>query len=186
MKRVLLIYLCFLVAASMAFSQPPGSIGVFADNTATICDVYDQAPGLLQLHVVHVYTPGATAAQFKLDCTSWGPTGWTYLGEAWPYTTTIGNTQTGAAVAYGACLSGPIYLVAVQYYVQGLTPPCSFCQIVADPTATPPGIYVADCSDPPNVVTATGGDVVINPVEGCFCNIPAQETSWGQLKAFYK
>jgi hypothetical protein len=35
-------------------------------------------------------------------------------------------------------------------------------------------------------LTATGGDVVINPIEGCFCDIPVEETSWGQIKSLYK
>ncbi len=185
MKRVLLLSLCLLVAASIAFAQPPGSIGVFADPGATVCDVYD-IPGLLQLYVVHVWTPGATAAQFRLDCTSWNNGAWTYIGETWYYATVIGNTQTGAAVAYGYCAPSPNALVQVNYFVNGLAGDCQFCQIVADPNAVPPGIYVADCSDPPIVNPATGGDVVINPTPGCYCNIPAEETSWGQLKALYK
>ncbi len=185
MKKVLLLCICFLVAASITLAQPPGSIGVFADTQGLICDVYD-APGLLTLHVVHVYTPGATGSQFRLDCSTWNNGFWTYLGETFAFPTVIGNTQTGIAIAYGYCASSPNLLVTVNYFVQGLAGTCQFCQIVADPNAIPPGIYVADCSDPPNVVTATGGDVVINPEPGCYCDIPAQQTSWGQLKALYQ
>jgi hypothetical protein len=172
----------------MAFAQPPGSIGVFADPGATNCDIYDTVAGLITTYVVHVFTPGATASQFKLDCTTWNPTGfWTHLGETYAYTSVLGNTQIGVAIAYGACIPGPNLLATVNWFGSGLATPCSFCQIVADPTAVPPGIYVADCADPPNVVTATGGDVVINPVPpDCVCDVPAEETSWGQLKALYK
>jgi hypothetical protein len=77
-------------------------------------------------------------------------------------------------------------ILTIQFFAQGLSGPCSYCQVMADPTATPPGIYVTDCSSPPLLLNATGGDVVINPIPGCFCNIPVEETSWGQIKSLYQ
>ncbi len=186
MKKALLLAVCLMLAGTVAFAQPPGSIGIFADTGGTNCDIYDSAPALITTYVVHVYTPGATASQWRLDCVTWNNGGWSYLGETSPYTAVIGNSQTGIAIAYGYCAASPNLLLTVNWFGSGLASTCQFCQIVDDPTAVPPGIYVADCEDPPNVVTATGGDVVINPIEGCFCNIPAEETSWGQLKALYQ
>ncbi len=187
MKKALLLTICLMLAGTMAFAQPPGSIGVFADTGGLICDIYDAAPGLITLYVVHVYSPGATASQFRLDCTTYNPgAGWTHLGETYPYTAVIGNTQTGVAIAYGYCVPSPNLLTTINYFGSGLAQTCAFCQIVDDPGAVPPGIYVADCADPPNVVAATGGTLMINPDETCYCNIPAEETSWGQLKALYK
>ncbi|MCK4776515.1 MAG: hypothetical protein KAT30_17080, partial [Candidatus Krumholzibacteria bacterium] len=75
----------------------------------------------------------------------------------------------------------------IDYFAQGLSPPCSYIQVVADPLAyDPPGIQVADCAFPPNVVNATGGDVVVNPDASCMCNIPVEETTWGKVKALYR
>ncbi len=186
MKRILVLAVCLTLAGTLAIAQP-GSIGVFADTGGTNCEIYDSAPGLITTYVVHVYTPGATASQFKLDCSTWNNGVWTHLGETYPYTSVIGNTQVGVAIAYGTCVASPNLIATVNWFGNGLASTCQFCQVVADPTAVPPGIYVADCEDPPNVLTATGGDVVINPVDpDCRCNIPAKETSWGKMKALYQ
>jgi hypothetical protein len=184
MRKLLLLSLVILCVSSFAFAQPPGSIGLFADPGATTCDVYD-VPGLLLIYVVHVYTPGATGAQFRVVC-AWGAN-LTYLSDAvTPPYISIGNSQTGIAIAYGMCVPSPNMILTLQFFAQGLSGPCSYCQVMEDPTANPPGIYVTDCASPPNLLTATGGDVVINPEPGCYCNIPIEETSWGQIKSLYK
>jgi hypothetical protein len=169
----------------MAFAQT-GSIGLFADVGATNCDVYDVVPGLVIVYVVHVYTPGATAAQFKVDHLSWGAGTLTYLAEfATPPYIPIGNSQTGITIAYGSCQPSPNMIMTIQYFGSALTPPCSYIQVVPDPAANPPGILVAECT-PPSLKVATGGDVVVNPDPTCFCNIPVEETTWGQVKALYQ
>jgi hypothetical protein len=188
MKRFVLLSIGLLLVASLAFAQT-GSIGLFADPAALSCDVYDSGPGLVIVYVIHVYTPGATASQF-IVASMWG-NAMTYLSEAVtaPYIkigTCAGPGATGCAIAYGSCVGSPNMIMMIQYFASGLTPPCSYLQVMADPTATPPGIYVTDCADPPNLLTATGGDVVINPIEGCFCNIPVEDTSWGQIKSLYQ
>jgi hypothetical protein len=172
----------------MAFAQT-GSIGLFSDVAGTICDVYDPGGILVMVYVVHVYTPGATGAQF-IVADMWG-NAMTYIAETVtaPYLkigTCAGPGATGCAIAYGACMPSPNMMLMIQYFSMGMTPPCSYLQVMADPTATPPGIYVTDCSDPPNLLAATGGDVVINPIAGCFCDIPVEETSWGQIKNLYQ
>lgn len=186
MKRALLLSVCLLVVASMAFAQT-GSIGLFADPGATSCDVYDAAAGLVLVYVVHVFTPGATASQFMVT----GSGTMTYLSEAVtaPFIkigTCAGPGATGCAIAYGACVGSPNMILTLQYFASGTTPACDLIQVVADPSATPPGIYVTDCADPPLLLTATGGTAIVNPVEGCFCNVPVEETSWGQIKSLYR
>jgi hypothetical protein len=185
MRKMLLLSMVLLLASTLAFAQPPGSIGLFADPGATNCDVYDQVPGLVIIYVVHVYTPGATAAQFMVVC-AWGSL-MTYLAETpTPPYICIGNSQTGVACAYGGCVPSPNVIMTLTFFGSGISAPCSYCQVMADPSATPPGIYVTDCASPPNLLNATGGDVVINPIPGCFCNIPVEETSWGHIKNLYQ
>lgn len=185
MKRSVFLALMLICTASVAFAQPPGSIGLFSDPGGTNCDVNDIVPGLVIIYVVHVYTPGATAAQFRVVC-GWGAN-MIYLSDVvTPPYFSIGSSQTGIVIAYGVCATSPNMILALNFFGQGLSAPCSYCQVMDDPTASPPGIYVWDCSDPPQVLNATGGDVVINPVAGCFCDVPVEGTTWGGVKALYQ
>jgi hypothetical protein len=182
MKRGLLLFAALLITVSMSHAQPPGSLFLAGDSLGTDCTVYD-TPGLVHIYVVHVYTYGATGSQFMIDCTSgFAPV---YLTEFSPYIT-IGNSQTGVAIAYGSCVPSPHTILDIHYFGQGLSQDCSSCRVVPDPYAMPPQILVADCQDPPNLLIATGGEIWINPDGSCHCLIPVQETSWGQIKSLYK
>ncbi len=185
MKQVLLSIVCLMLMTGVAYTQP-GSIGLFSDPGGASPCLYELAPSLVTIYVVHVYSPGATASQFMVYCES--EVALTYLGETSPYTTMIGNSQTGIAIAYEMCIASPNHILTINYYGQGLSAPCSRCRVVADPTGFPPGIYVADCDDPPNVLSATGGEMEINADVHCWCYyfVPAEDTSWGQIKSLYK
>jgi hypothetical protein len=186
MKRALLIVFCLSFLAGAVNAQVPGSIGLFADPAASYCDVYDYAPGIVIVYVVHVMTTGATASQFRVDSNSWGAN-MLYLSEVvTPPYYAIGNSQTGVSIAYTYCVPSPNMIMYIQYFAQGLSATCSKIKVVDHPTATPPGIYVVDCSDPPNLLTATGGSVVINPDATCMCDIPVEETTWGKIKSLYQ
>lgn len=185
---MLLLSMVLLFISSLTFAQP-GSIGLFSAPTGTNCDLYDTMPGLVLVYVVHVFTPGATAAQFRV-ASLWG-NAMTYLAESptAPYIkigTCYSNTG-GCAIAYGGCMGSPNMILTIQFFASGLTPPCSYLQVMPDITPpAKPAVLVTDCADPPHLLNATGGDVVINPQAGCFCNIPVEETSWGQIKSLYK
>jgi hypothetical protein len=188
MKRSLLIAFVLLSGANIVIAQPPGSIGLFADPGATICDVSDQYPsGVRRIYVVHVNTPGAYGAQFRVDHVSWGAN-LTYLTESvtWPYVA-VGSSITGIQIGYGGCIPSPNMIMYIDFWGSGQSPPCSYIQVVPHLTATPPGILVPDCNYPDfNLVNATGGDVVVNPDASCHCDIPVHETTWGQVKALYQ
>ena len=183
MRKVLLFSLLLLCTCTLAFAQPPGSIGLFSDSYGLSCDLID-APGLISIYVVHVYTPGATGSQFRVDCASGGAV-LTYLADQSPFLI-IGNSQTGIAVAYGGCYASPINMLTVLYLGNGTSPSCSYCRVVPDPIAVPLEILVSDCQDPPNLLISTGGTLIINPNPSCYCDIPVEETSWGQIKSLYK
>jgi hypothetical protein len=184
MKWVSALVVLLLLIPAMASSQTPGSIGLFGDEKGTTCDVYD-IPALVTIYVFHLWSPGTTGAQFKVDCNSWGAD-MTFIGQNSPYLT-IGDAREGVAIAYGSCLVSPILILELHYVGSGTSATCSYCQVVADPGAVPtPGILVADCSDPPLLFLATGGDVVINPDASCMCDIPVEEASWGRIKSLYK
>ena len=90
------------------------------------------------------------------------------------------------AIAYGGCYASPNLILTIHYFGNGITPTCSLIKVMPDPSATPPGIYVTDCADPPILGGAVGNAMVINPVPGCGCDIPVEQTSWGQIKSLYQ
>jgi hypothetical protein len=169
-----------MFAASLAFGQA-GNIGVFADTGGLSCDL-NNSGGILFLQVVHVNSPGATACQFKL--TIYG-TALTVYGATSAFNT-IGAPMAGIAVAYGACLVSPVHALTVT--LGGISAPCDRIVVEADPTADVPAIYVTDCATPvPNLLTvATGGTGFLNNDGTCPCNVPTEDTSWGQIKALYQ
>lgn len=176
MKRSVLIAFMLVLSASMVFAQA-GSVGVFADVAATDCNFVD-AGGLVTVQIVHVYTPGATASQFKLEA----PAGWTHLGDTWNFATVIGSSVVGVSVAYGACFVGPIALGAINFFGGNLAP-CTLFSIVPDPASLSGEIEAVDCES--FKVFPTGGSGIVNPDGTCSCTTPVQETTWGGVKALY-
>jgi len=181
MKKALLLSLVLVFGASMAFAQA-GSIGIFADNAGLSCNLSDPGPGLTPYYIVHVNTPGATACQYSAPKPACFTA--TYLSDTNAFPVTVGSSQTGVSVGYGACKVSPILCQTIQYFTSGTTGSCCYYPVLADPTATPPGIYVVDCQD--HLLTATGGKGIIKSGPACNCNVPAEDTTWGQVKALYE
>jgi hypothetical protein len=166
MKRLIIIVLAIILFSSPTLAQP-GSIALLSDAGGTNCNLFDQVPGLVTVYVFHLYSPGATGAQFKVES---GP-GVTllFIGETSPYLT-IGQSENGIAIAFQGCYTSPNHLLTINYIGNGTSEICSQMEVVPDPTATIPGIYVTDCADPPNLLTATGGGLVVNPESYCMCS----------------
>jgi hypothetical protein len=176
MKRSVLIALVVVFSASMAFAQA-GSIGIYADNTASSCDIV--AAGFAQIHSFHMNAPGATGSQWKLD----HPVAWTHFGDIWEFPTIIGNSSAGVSIGYGACLASPIYLGVSNYGASG-DPACTFISVIPDPTSLSGQIEGVDCAA--NKTFPTGGAAYVNGDGSCPCNVPVEETTWGGVKALYQ
>ncbi|UCG50697.1 MAG: hypothetical protein JSW58_10865 [Candidatus Latescibacterota bacterium] len=180
MKKVVYLAVAMLFAASVVFAQA-GSIGIFGDPMGTDCNLQDLVPGLCTYHVVHVNSPGATACQF------WAPVPacflGTYLSDTALYPVTIGNSQTGVAVGFGACIPSPNNVLDISFFCQGLTGSCCYYQILPDPAVPSGQIEVVDCVN--NLIFATGGEGIINADGSCQCDVPAEDSTWGKVKSLY-
>jgi hypothetical protein len=193
MKKLLLLTVGLIVIVSPAAAQDPnaGIIELYADAGGTSCVVYDIAPSLITVYVFHMGTPGATACQFRVVQT--GGAFLTYLGEISPYTSVIGNSQTGISIAYGYCVPSPNLILTINYFGSGISALCSLIEVMPDPAAILPNeILVADCGSPPNLLIGAGRGIWVNP-DGINCSgdcddipLPSQQTSWGQLKGLYR
>ena len=183
MKKTLLFTLVLMLSASMAFAQG-GSIGVFSDTGGASCNLTDAAPGLLSFYVVHVLTPGASASQFIAAAPAC-MLGATYLSDSAPFSVTIGSSQTGVAIGYGACLSAPIHCLTINFFAGGTSSTCCIYEVTADPLVTSGEIEIVDCDE--NLLFGVGQSGVINADATCACVdiIPVQESSWGQIKSLY-
>ena len=182
MKKTLLFTLVLMLSASMAFAQG-GSIGVFSDTGGASCNLTDAAAGLLSFYVVHVLTPGATAAQFMAPMPAC-MVGASYLSDTGIFPVTIGNSQGGVAIGYGACLAAPIHVLTINYFGGGTTTPCCYYGVFPDPNVASGEIEVVDCAE--NLLFATGGVGIINPDGTCQCDVPVQDTTWGQIKSMFE
>lgn len=162
----------------------PGAFGVFMDSGGTDCNIIYQNAGLLPVYVVHVDFLGATAAQFaapKPDC--W--TDATFLSDTDVFPIAIGNSQTGKAVGYGACMGPPMTVTTINYFVGGgVNPTCCRYLVVPDPSVPSGQIETVDCTN--TIQYSWGLLAYINPDGTCFCGtVPVQETTWGRVKAMY-
>ncbi len=184
MKKVLLLTVVLMLSATMAFAQG-GRLGLFSDATGDVekCAITDAVPGLLNIYVVHIETAGATASQFiapQPACMVG-----TYLSDSQPFAVTIGSSQNGVAIGYGACLSAPIHCLTINIFASGVTPPCCIYEIYGDPNTTSQMIEVVDCDE--NLITGVGQSGVINADATCACVdiVPTQDSSWGKIKSLY-
>jgi len=179
--RIFLIVFGLVAAAGGAFAQA-GAIGVFKDPSGTVCYLDDKSTGVVPFYVVHVGTGAAMACQYsapKPDCMTA-----TYMSDTNMFPVTLGNSQTGMSVGYGSCLTGPIHVQTISYFVQGLTPACCRYYVLPHPDASATAIEVVDCYG--TIISASTIRAVINATAGCPCGEPtAEESTWGQVKTLY-
>jgi hypothetical protein len=174
-----------MLGASLALAQET-RIGIFKDNAGTICAVVDSAAGLLPVYVVQIGATGATGAQYKATKPACMTA--TYLSDTNPFGVVIGNSQTGTAVAYGSCLAGDIHVQTINFFASGTTPVCCIYPLSCDPAAGNPDCTLGtmtDCNFVKSTIVLQSG--VVNSTAACTCAmiVPAQESSWGQIKALY-
>jgi hypothetical protein len=164
--------------------QGAGVIGLYADPTGSNCNII-YGPSFVQVFVVHTHTSGATASQFaapKPAC--WTNAIWFSDVGLWPIS--IGNSQAGVSIGYGACHTSAIHLLTINYFAT--TPPTQSCcpyPVIAHPLEPSGEIVVVDCDD--NLLAAKGAAAIIYPDASCLCEsvVRVEETTWGRLKAMY-
>ena len=179
--RWLLVVCAFLCVAVSAHAQG-GWIALFSDANGLDCDLHDNTPGLCTYYVLHIGTPGATASQFAAPRPSCHMGA--YLSDTAVFPVTIGNSQTGVAIGYGACFASPIHILSISFFCQGLTPECCFYDVVPDPNVPSGQIEVVDCNE--NLSYGLGGTSPVNPNEWCCCMCtPVEDSTWGRVKSLY-
>ena len=179
MRKTLLLTLVLVLGATMAFAQN-GSIGVFADNTGTSCSL--PGSGTVSYYFVHVNAIGATASQWaapKPACL----TG-TRLADIPVFAVNFGTSEAGITVGYGTCSVGTFHILTALYSVTSAENCCYF-SVIPDPNLESGKIEIPECAPDFNMSYGTSGQGIINSGLTCDCNVPTEDTTWGQVKALY-
>jgi len=189
-KSLILIATVLVVAIPATASAQFGVIGVYTDQMASGCEIVDGGQGVVTLYVVHTLGAGAAAVVFMVQPSA--GFGATYITDSHPFEVSIGDSQTGIAIAYTECLSGTIVVLGVTYLFLGTSETCSYLDVVGDPDEPhyPDDPVVVDCGVPPdgpNKYPFPGYRFMVNPDETCRCvsPLPVRESTWGQIKSLY-
>jgi len=184
-----------LLLCAGAVRGQTGFVGLYTDESATNCNLYDTGPDVHAVYVVVTTLTGYTALQFQLEPVRGAAL--TYLAETVPPAGggTMGRADTGVGVALGRCVTEQqLWVLTVYYEGLGVSEVCSRLKIgpAPDPTIEPNGdkIVYVDCGG--SFQWAEPGHLTINPNDRCACDsdrdetqAPVEITSWGQIKALY-
>jgi hypothetical protein len=183
LKTILLMVVTLALSTGTALAQHPGFIGIFSDSIGYDCDLWDTAPGPCVYHVVHVNTGGAVGSMFAAPQPECFQS--TYLNDTPVFPVTVGDSQKGISIAYGACLSGTFHILDIRFFCVGLTQQCCMYRVVGDPSRYFSDPEVTDCDL--NTRMAWGWTSPINPDGYCCCYCgPTEESTWGRVKSLYR
>ena len=180
MKRFALLMLGLMVLAvpAMADINPlVGDISIYADQEGTSCDLTFSQGG--HWYLIHKFDPGeqATGARFKLVVPAE-----VIIAGSTQYVT-IGNLATDLSIAYGFCTNSSIVIYDLQTF--GAAPAtCAYATLTL-PDVVSPYPLATDCDFGEYEMKV--GQGIINNAGGCpACNVKAEATSWGKVKALYR
>lgn len=160
------VLIIFVLSASTAFAQN-GTICLYADPAGTQCSISDTGPGVLSVYVIHNSpngTIGATFAAPKPDCM----VGVTWITDSTPFSLYGGNSQTGASLAYGGCVTGPTHVATIQYMASGLSQlDCPYSVVPAAGHG-----FIEDIVCTSSMFSGTGGLTYVNSTLPCQCSEP--------------
>jgi hypothetical protein len=182
MRGAFLLSTLILTIASTAFAQG-GAICLFTDDSGAGCPIRDDTPGLLQVYVIHTDALGVTGSSFavpKPACM----TGVTWLNDTQIFPVTVGNSQDGVAIGYGACLHGSNHVLTINYSASGHSE--NNCAYPVLPYPGDPFVTTIDCND--NELIAGAGISYVNSEFACECEAyplpPMLDVSTGPSGSF--
>ena len=180
MKKAILALLIGLVCAPSAHAQG-GAIVLSGDPQGSDCNINDSSAGMCAVYVVHVGISGAVASQFAAPVPACFAGTW--LSDSPVFGVTVGNSQSGVSIGYGQCTPGPIHVLTINFFCQGLSEPCCYYSVVPHPDVTSGVVEAVDCMN--NLLTAKGGFGIVNSTNECECGPPTRDSTWGRVKSIF-
>lgn len=157
-----------------------GILNLYSDSTYTSSEYVDTTAAIVNVYVVcKPYFPleYAETSRFMI-IQSTGFTG-VWLGDTCPFVSAYGSTPVGFEVWYGTSLKMPIHVVTATYSFFGTSSPGSYLEVVPHPE-DPTGLISYFPCGTCMLAFLEGGRLTISSV-----SVPANELSWGRIKALY-
>jgi hypothetical protein len=183
MKKFVLTILA-LVALAVPAAAQTGDISAYSDQAGTSCNIGDPGGGVVNVHLIHKHTSGATASQFAM--TSVGNMTMGVLNFTPQADVLMLGSPADLSLAYTGCRVGDFYLGSLLYLSNGTSSPCSRITFGPAPTqiVLPGEVVMIDCAN--NFVVVPFGQGIVEADGTCQCNVGVSQTTWGGIKAMYR
>lgn len=147
------------------------------------------------IYVQHSIFNGATGSRFRIEN---GPGATpTYVSEVHHFPQTMGDTQNGITVCYEGCIINTQVLVSITYMFHGTSDECSELRVVPHPDDET--VEAMDCNYEP-VADYVQDFMLTSGACGCSfmhdfpgtprsfgcAPLPAEQSTWGRVKALYR
>jgi hypothetical protein len=184
LNNVLILMFVLILGASMAFAQTPGHLGLYSDANASDCRVLETAyPTIYQVYVIHELASDVAGCVFSVPVPSCAAVSW--IADESDFVVKVGFSPSGVDFGYGGCRISPIVVTRI-LYLGSATQDC--CPLVIEGSTVPvepdyPAAVVCGMEWHNEPVTVSPAYFHSNAT--CGCTVPAQETTWGAVKALY-
>jgi len=170
-----------------------GEIRLSTEPTQWVCEMAVDAGPTVTVYVIHDQVVSATAAAYRVStCNST----LVYIGQTVYSPYYIGDVNSGIAVTYEGCQSGPYLIQSIEYAATGLLPVDS--GLAVKPWPLSGEIEGVDCNF--QSTFPDGGVLCIGcvnvgcknilgadpPYYRCTEPVPVENRSWGKVKALYR
>ncbi len=187
MKKMLLVLMILAFAATTAMAYT-SSIGMYADDLATICDldlpVYVSTPVYFFAHLDPAELSEISAVQFKVD--NIPSAGESLVTPDWNTDLAIGDLAEDLSLAFNPYLDGPLaFLGIVNFFALGAFDDDYVLTILPGDTRTDIILVNGPEGEIPVEIIAGGSQFTFNCTEDCGCGTATDETTWSSIKALY-
>jgi opacity protein-like surface antigen len=183
MKRFALLVVLLMALATPVFAiNGVGDIGIFADDQGNSCEIAALgSPAPFNIYIVHKFLPGeeSTGSRFKVSF----PAGIIFFAfSANPSMVPGGTLTSDQTIGYGSCVTANTSLGFALVQAPSAVTECSYVSVLgSDFTGL---VQATNCSFEEFIAGA--GQGIVNPNDGCRCNIATHQSTWGKVKSLYR
>jgi hypothetical protein len=177
---VLLATLSLLVCAQAAANPiPEYYIGLYADEAGRVSYLTDDAPGQVNIYVVHHVWPDGQSLGVRFAAPPPSCFEAVYVGESSAHSVG-GDARNGAFVVFSGCLNGAILVTTMTFTVTGETGECCYYNM-----SPYPGSGEVERFDCGGLFESMWSENLTINLSSNWCTNPVEETTWGRIKAMY-
>jgi hypothetical protein len=143
LRMTVVVFLVAVVGLPVTVMAQYAWVGLWEDPSATTCGITDQSAGWKPIYVVVSESSGITATQFSAPKPSCFPA--TFLSDTQVFPVTLGNSQTGVSIGFGACKTSRVHCLTMNYFTTGTTEGCCPYRVLPHPSVESGEVEFADC-----------------------------------------